>query len=233
MSHEYQVLFIGDQSSQQRFVHMLRDAEDADFAVHKAGSWQSAEPQISAGGLDAVVWNPPAGEGNLAFLKEVCQKNDCVAFLVFVPENQKLLGRRAVRAGADDYLLRETLNDSLLQKTLRHLIERKRTESSLRQWERRFEDWFENSKDILFTLDLDGRITSVNKAAEEVMGWRRDEAVKKNIKSLVAPEHAALCKAMMRRIANQEPLRHVEIANVAERWAQSAPGSQRASSPLR
>lgn len=212
MSHEYQVLFIGDQSSHQRFVQMLRGAEDADFAVRKAGSWQSAAPQISAGGLDAIVWNPPAGEGNLALLQEACKKNDCVAFLVLVPENQKLLGRRAVRAGADDYLLRETLNDSLLQRTLRHLIERKRTESSLRRWERRFEDWFENSKDILFTLDLDGRITSVNKAAEEVMGWGRDEAVQKNIKSLVAPEHAALCKAMMRRIANQEPVRHIEIA---------------------
>lgn len=212
MSHEYQVLFIGDQSSHQRFVEMLRDAEDADFAVRKAGSWQSAEPQISAGGLDAIVWNPPAGEGHLAFLKEACKKNDGVAFLVFVPENQKLLGRRAVQAGADDYLLRETLNDSLLQRTLRHLIQRKRTESSLRQWERRFEDWFENSKDILFTLDLDGRITSVNKAGEEVMGWRRDEAVQKNIKSLVAPEHAALCKSMMRRITSQEPLRHIEIA---------------------
>jgi hypothetical protein len=74
LSHEYQVLFIGDQSSHQRFVEMLRDAEDADFAVRKAGSWQSAEPQISAGGLDAIVWNPPAGEGHLAFLKEACKK---------------------------------------------------------------------------------------------------------------------------------------------------------------
>ena len=211
MSHEYQVLFVGDQSSHQRFLQMLREAEDADFAVRRAASWQSAEPQISAGGVDAIVWNPSAAEDNLAFLKEACEKNDCV-FLVLVPENQKLLGRRALAAGADDYLLRETLNDSLLQRTLRHLIERKRAESSLRQWERRFEDWFENSKDILFTLDLDGSITSVNKAAEEVMGWRRDEAVQKNMKSLVAPEHAALCKTMMRRIVNQEPVRHIEIA---------------------
>lgn len=211
MSHEYQVLFVGDQSWHQRFLQMLREAEDADFAVRRAASWQSAEPQISTGGLDAIVWNPSAAEDNLAFLKEACEKNDCV-FLVLVPENQKLLGRRALAAGADDYLLRETLNDSLLQRTLRHLIERKRAERSLRQWERRFEDWFENSKDILFTLDLDGSITSVNKAAEEVIGWRRDEAVQKNMKSLVAPEHAALCKTMMRRIVNQEPVRHIEIA---------------------
>jgi PAS domain S-box-containing protein len=211
LSHEYQVLFVGEQSSHQRFLQMLQDAEDADFAVRRAANWQSAEPAISTGGLDAIVWNPSAGEDNLAFLKEACEKKDCV-LLVLVSENQKLLGRRALAAGADDYLLRETLNDSLLQRTLRHLIERKRAESSVRQWERRFEAWFENSKDILFTLDLDGRIASVNKAAEEVMGWRRDEAVQKNIKSLVAPEHAALCKAMMRRIVNQEPLRHMEIA---------------------
>ena len=212
LSEEYQVLFIGDESSHQRFLQLLRDAEGARFEVRRAGSWQSAEPQIPAGGLDAVVWNSPAGEGEIAFLHEARQKNDSVSLLVLVSQNQKLLGRQALAAGADDYLLREALNDSLFERSLRHLIERKRAESSLRQWERRFEDWFENSKDILFTLDLDGSITSVNKAAEEVMGWRREEAMQKNIKSLVAPEHAALCKEMMRRIVNQKPLEHMEIA---------------------
>ena len=212
LSQRYQVLFIGDEPSHHRFLRMLRDADGAAFEVHRAGSWQSAEPQILAGGLDAVVWNFPAAERDLAFLNEARQKNDGVSFLVLVPENQKLLGRQALAAGADDYLPQEALNPSLSERSLRHLIERKRVESCLRQWERRFEDWFENSKDIVFTLDLDGGITSVNKAAEEVLGWPREEAVQKNIQSLVAPEHAALCDEMMRRVVNQEPLEHIEIA---------------------
>lgn len=212
LSEEYHILYIGDESSHQRFLQRLRDAVGADFEVRRAGSWQSAEPQIPAGGLDAVVWDSPASEVDLAFLNQARQKNDGIPFLVLVPENQKLLGRQALAAGADDYLLREAPDPSLFERSLRHLIERKRAESSLRQWERRFEDWFENSKDILFTLDLNGRVTSVNKAAEEVMGWRREQAVEKNIKSLVAPEHAALCQEMMRRIVNQEPVEHLEIA---------------------
>jgi PAS domain S-box-containing protein len=71
---------------------------------------------------------------------------------------------------------------------------------------------FENAKDILFTIDLDGNVTSVNKAAEEVMGWPRTEALGKNIKGLVATEHAVVCNEVMRRIVNEEPLQHFEIA---------------------
>ena len=74
LSEEYQVLFIGDESSHQRFLQLLRDAEGARFEVRRAGSWQSAEPQIPAGGLDAVVWNSPAGEGEIAFLHEARKK---------------------------------------------------------------------------------------------------------------------------------------------------------------
>jgi two-component system, cell cycle sensor histidine kinase and response regulator CckA len=95
---------------------------------------------------------------------------------------------------------------------MRYAIERNRAESSVRQWEKRFEDLFEDSKDILFTMDLEGKVISVNKAAEEVMGWPRSEALQKNIKGLVAPEHAALCNEVMRRIGNGEPLQHFEIA---------------------
>jgi PAS domain S-box-containing protein len=82
----------------------------------------------------------------------------------------------------------------------------------VQQWEQRFEDLFENTKDILFTLDLEGRITSMNKAAEEVIGWSRDEALQKNIKGFVAPEHAAVCDETMRRIVNEQPPKHFEIA---------------------
>ena len=117
-----------------------------------------------------------------------------------------------LEAGASEYLVKEALSKDLLQRALWCAIERNRSENSVRQWEKRFEDLFENTKDILFTVDLEGNVTSVNKAAEEVMGWPRNEALQTNIKDLVAPEHAALCNEVMRRIVSEEPLQHFEIA---------------------
>jgi signal transduction histidine kinase/CheY-like chemotaxis protein len=44
------------------------------------------------------------------------------------------------------------------------------------------------------------------------MGWSKSEALQKNIKTLVAPEHLGLCNQMMRRIVQEEPLQHFEIS---------------------
>ncbi|HKW64170.1 MAG TPA: response regulator [Candidatus Acidoferrum sp.] len=218
-SQSYQILLIGEDSSRtQAYARMLQDAQDAPFEVETETNWPSAVSRFALGAPDlplpdAILWELPAsGSAALALLKDSASVLPCLPFVVLVSENQRLFGKQMLEAGANDYLVREALKADLLQRALRYAIERNRAEASIRQWEKRFEDLFENTKDILFTLDLEGNLTSVNKAAEEIMGWPRNEALQKNIKSLVAPEHAALCDEMMRRIVSEEPLQHFEIA---------------------
>jgi PAS domain S-box-containing protein len=218
-SQSYQILLIGeDPSRTQVYAQMLQEVEDASFDVEKEKNWQSALERFALGAPDlplpdAILWElPSSGSAALALLKESASPLWSVPFVVLVPEDQKPLGKQMLQAGASEYLVKETLNKALLQRSLRYAIERNRAENSIRRWEKRFEDLFENTKDILFTMDLEGNVTSVNKAAEEVMGWPRNEALQMNLKSLVAPEHAALCNEVMRRIVSEEPLQHFEIA---------------------
>jgi two-component system NtrC family sensor kinase len=56
-------------------------------------------------------------------------------------------------------------------------------ESSEKYW-----DLFENARDILFTVDTVGRLTSVNKAAEEFSGYSRMELVGKNVLDFLTRE---------------------------------------------
>lgn len=218
-SQSYQVLLIGEDISRtQAYVQMLQDAEGLSFEVKAETNWQTALSRFVSGAPDwplpdAILWELSAsGAAGLASLKDAASLQRCVPFVLLVPKNQKQLGKQMLDAGASECLVREALNKDLLQTALRYAIERNRAENSVRQWEKRFEDLFEDSKDILFTMDLEGKVISVNKAAEEVMGWPRSEALQKNIKGLVAPEHAALCNEVMRRIGNGEPLQHFEIA---------------------
>lgn len=210
----YQILFIGDGSARERdFLQMLRDAEDPVFTVQREEVPRTALLQMASGAADAMVWDSPASEGNsLSFLEQFCSHGDPIPLLILVSKDQEQLGKQALTMGAGEYLLKETLSRDLLQKALQYLIESNRAEDAVRQWERRFDDLFENAKDILFTMDLEGQVTSVNKAAEQVMGWSRSEVLQKNIKSLVVPEHFAVCNEMMRRILSEEPTQHFEIA---------------------
>jgi len=56
-------------------------------------------------------------------------------------------------------------------------------ESSEKYW-----DLFENARDILFTVDPEGRLTSVNKAAEEFSGYSRMELIGKSVLDFLARE---------------------------------------------
>lgn len=214
MSASYEILFMGELSSSAKsLLRALRDAKDPSFAVQHQADPRTALLHTASFDADAMVWDLTASAPNsLALLEQFYSQDRAVPLLVLVSRKNEQLGKQALALGAGEYLISEDLSSDLLQKGLRHLIELSHSESAVRQWERRFAELFENTKDILFTLDLEGQVTSVNKAAEEVMGWPRSEALKKNIKSLVAPEHFASCNEMMQRILNDEPPQHFEIA---------------------
>ena len=69
------------------------------------------------------------------------------------------------------------------------------------QSEERYRELFENSKDALYLHDMSGRYTSVNRAAERLSGYPREELVGKHFSDLVPAEYAnhvreQLCKKL-------------------------------------
>ncbi len=54
-----------------------------------------------------------------------------------------------------------------------------------------FQELFENAGDFMYTTDLGGNLTGINRAGEQLTGFTRDEVVGSNIARLVAPEHLA------------------------------------------
>ncbi len=53
----------------------------------------------------------------------------------------------------------------------------------------RYRELFENANDVICTYNEDGLLTSMNRAAERVTGYSRDEAMQMRFTHLVAPEH--------------------------------------------
>jgi PAS domain S-box-containing protein len=95
--------------------------------------------------------------------------------------------------------------ERLLMSIIRDASERKRAEEALRESEARFRDLFENANDVIYTLDLEGRITSTNKRAEQTFGYTREEALGRSAADLVLPEyHARMYDALRRKLAGDE-----------------------------
>jgi diguanylate cyclase (GGDEF)-like protein/PAS domain S-box-containing protein len=75
----------------------------------------------------------------------------------------------------------------------------RKTEELLRQSEERYRELFENANDIVYTHDLAGNFTSLNKAAERITGYSRQEALKMNFADVIAPEDLDKARTMVQR----------------------------------
>jgi PAS domain S-box-containing protein len=62
------------------------------------------------------------------------------------------------------------------------------TEAALKE---RYEDLFENANDIVFTHDLSGRLTSINKAGERLLQFQREQIVSRKLVDLLVEEQRA------------------------------------------
>jgi len=209
----YRILVMeNDSSFAQNICDMLESNSNVSFQIVLAKAVSGAVPASVYESVDALLLGVPSLDiTGLARVTELHSRFNSLPILAMIPAGEAGLVQKALEAGAAEYLVKETLCRELLHKAIKYAVERTRNEIAIRQSERRFHELFETAKDILFTLDLEGNVTSLNKSAEEVMGWSRSEALQLNIKSLVASEHLNLCSQMMQRILNEEPLQHFEI----------------------
>jgi two-component system cell cycle sensor histidine kinase/response regulator CckA len=67
-----------------------------------------------------------------------------------------------------------------------------RTERELISNQDGYRELFENANEVMYTHDLAGRLTSMNKAGEALTGYSREEAMGMNMSALVAPEYRRL-----------------------------------------
>ncbi|HET6863060.1 MAG TPA: CHASE domain-containing protein, partial [Pyrinomonadaceae bacterium] len=127
---------------------------------------------------------------NRGFLPYTFTTGILLSLLFFAVTSAEVRARtRAELAAAE---LRES------EATIRNTLEqREAAEEALREGEERYRVLVENANDIVYMLRPDGRITSINTAAETITGYSTGELLSMNIKDLAAAGSQPVIEQML------------------------------------
>ena len=84
------------------------------------------------------------------------------------------------------------------------ITDRKRAEEVMQESEERYRGLVESVRDIIYTVSLDGTITSLNPAFETITEWSRDKWLGKPLQSIVHPNDWPLASEMFQRMLDGE-----------------------------
>jgi PAS domain S-box-containing protein len=96
------------------------------------------------------------------------------------------------------------------------LVERERAEAAVKESEERYRELVENANDIVFSLDLTGNVTSMNKAVESITGYSQTELIGMNMADVLTAASTASARLMTQRKLGGEERTNYEVEVLAK-----------------
>ena len=97
--------------------------------------------------------------------------------IVLCSMQEEMVAKEAIQHGAQDYLLKEHLNNYLLPKTLAGVIERASIAEALFEEQERAQVTLNSIGDAVISTDVESRVSYMNSVAERLTGWPLKEAL--------------------------------------------------------
>ncbi len=131
--------------------------------------------------------------------------------------DDEALAIRAVREGAQDYLVKGQTGGHLLVRAMRYATERKHAIEALQRREEHFRSLIENALDLITIITEDGVIRYASPSHERVLGYSVKDLEGRNLLSLIHPDDVTEFAAAFR---GDEGLRSIEsrVLHSAGSW---------------
>src|SRR6202020_2401930 len=130
VSHD-QVLLVEDDDGDALLVEELLLEVDAPVMVRRARSLNQAKTMLAGAACVLLDLGLPDSQG-LNGLRQLLEVEPEAAIVVLTGEANEHLGEQAVRAGAQDYLVKGEVAGHMLHRVIRYAVERRRAEEAQR-----------------------------------------------------------------------------------------------------
>ncbi|MCX6680823.1 MAG: PAS domain S-box protein [Methanothrix sp.] len=138
---------------------------------------------------------------------EIHKKKGKIPILILTSLCDRELATRAVREGAQDYLIKGELDGRLLDRSIRYSIERNRAQEALLESEKKYRLLINNANESIIVAQ-DGRLKFVNPMTLELLeGYSEQELIDRPFPEFIHPDDRSMVvENYRRRIANEVAL---------------------------
>lgn len=176
-------------------IQVLHVDDEPGLAEIAAEYLQRSDDQISADiattakeGLDLLLeydydcvvsdYDMP-GQDGIEFLEAVREENADLPFILYTGKGSEEVASEAIAAGVSDYLQKEsgTSQFEVLANRIRNLVEKRRSEEEISEWEYRTHRLLEHSSDFLFVVDEIGEISYISPSVKRLLGYDQEDLI--------------------------------------------------------
>jgi hypothetical protein len=187
------VLLVEDNPGDARlFTELLRDANANNLKVVHVERLSTALERLKTEPFDVMLLDlslPDAA--GLDTLERAHSESPKVPIVVLTGYDDQATAVRAVRAGAQDYLVKGRVDGELLVRSIRYASERGRALEALERREEHYRSLIEHSLDLISIMSQDGTIRYASPSHERLLGYPVDELVGRNVLCFIHPDDAA------------------------------------------
>jgi len=176
-SHECVLLIEADANDAARILNELGSATDERFDVEWVPELSAEIERLRNGGVGAVLVDLalPDSHGVETF-NELFKAAPSVPILILSGPNAEAISRQAVQRGAQDYLVKNQVDGYRLRRAVRTMMDRRAANAMILENEVA-NLTLDSIGEAVLRTDRQGNIVYLNRIAENLTGWRREEAL--------------------------------------------------------
>ncbi len=197
---QIRVLLIEDNPGDARLLQeMLRHSAEAEYQVDVCGTLGDGLKFLELQTVNIILLDLSLPDSlGIETVYRLQEAIKTLPIVVLTGNDDKAVGIQALKAGAQDHLLKDNMNTRLIERAIAYAIERHQNESALRKSEENYrsliEDAFNNASIAVFILDKDFKIVWINYAAEVYFDIKRETAVGQDMRDLTRDHIQHLCE---------------------------------------
>lgn len=176
MKQEILVLLIDDDEDDYILTKGIFDQLADSYSLSWVNSYDKGISAILKRQFDVYLVDYRLGKGTGIDLLNEAIRSGCEQPIIMLTGNGDIsIDQQAMDSGAADYLIKDRIEPSLVDRSIRYSLKQANTLKALKDSERKYKTIFEQANDPILVSDYSGRIHDINNGGLKFFGYERSE----------------------------------------------------------